>query len=130
MQTEVATARAHPNIAFIKYWGNHDEILRLPANGSISMNLRGLETITTVAFSDAQEHDDLIVNGESQSGAALDRVTRHLDQLRKLAKTNGKARVLSVNNFPTGAGVASSASAFAALTLAGASALGLQIEER
>jgi hypothetical protein len=44
------TAIAHPNIAFIKYWGNRDEALRLPANGSISMNLAGLETRTTVTI--------------------------------------------------------------------------------
>ena len=45
-----ATAQAHPNIAFIKYWGNRDDALRLPANGSISMNLDGLYTRTTVSF--------------------------------------------------------------------------------
>ncbi len=46
-----ATAQASPNIAFIKYWGNRDQTLRLPANGSISMNLGGLHTRTSVAFS-------------------------------------------------------------------------------
>ena len=45
-----ATAQAHPNIAFIKYWGNKDEALRVPANGSLSMNLDGLYTRTTVSF--------------------------------------------------------------------------------
>ncbi|MCC6498860.1 MAG: diphosphomevalonate decarboxylase, partial [Anaerolineales bacterium] len=45
-----ATAQAHPNIAFIKYWGNRDGALRIPMNGSISMNLDGLTTRTTVSF--------------------------------------------------------------------------------
>ena len=45
-----ATAQAHPNIAFIKYWGNRNDPLRLPANGSISMNLDGLFTRTRVDF--------------------------------------------------------------------------------
>ena len=45
-----ATAVANANIAFIKYWGNRDTRLRLPVNGSISMNLDGLVTRTRVAF--------------------------------------------------------------------------------
>ncbi|NOG49751.1 MAG: hypothetical protein HND48_10150 [Chloroflexi bacterium] len=49
-----AIARAHPNIAFIKYWGNADERLRIPSNGSLSMNLDGLHTETRVTwFNDA-----------------------------------------------------------------------------
>jgi hypothetical protein len=46
-----AAVLAHPNIAFINYWGNRDNALRLPFNGSISMNLDGLFTHTTVNFS-------------------------------------------------------------------------------
>ena len=41
-----ATALAHPNIAFIKYWGNQDNTLRLPSNASLSMNLGSLYTVT------------------------------------------------------------------------------------
>ena len=57
-----AKAAAHPNIAFIKYWGNQDHDLRIPANGSLSMNLEGLETQTTVSFDTALEQDQLIIN--------------------------------------------------------------------
>jgi diphosphomevalonate decarboxylase len=45
-----ATAIANPNPAFIKYWGNRNDTLRIPSNGSISMNLDGLYTRTTGSF--------------------------------------------------------------------------------
>lgn len=125
-----ATARSYSNIAFIKYWGNRDHALRLPANGSISMNLDGLETVTTVRFEPGAPHDRLTLNGEEQTGPALDRVSQHLDRLRALAGVAHRAHVTSRNNFPTGTGIASSASAFSALTVAAAAALGLNLDER
>jgi diphosphomevalonate decarboxylase len=130
MPTWCATAIACPNIAFIKYWGNRDDALRLPANGSISMNLAGLETITSIAFDPQLGNDEFIFDGVLQSGPALARVTTHLDRLRSKAGSILKARVESRNNFPLGAGIASSASGFAALTVAGAAALGLTLSER
>ena len=66
-----ATAQAHPNIAFIKYWGNRDDALRLPANGSISMNLDGLYTRTTVSFQRTLPFDELILNDHEVTGPAL-----------------------------------------------------------
>ena len=67
-----ATARAQANIAFIKYWGNRNEDLRLPENSSLSMNLDGLFTETTVIWDDAQKTDSLILNNQSQTGQALE----------------------------------------------------------
>jgi diphosphomevalonate decarboxylase len=125
-----ATAVAHPNIAFIKYWGNTNEALRLPASGSISMNLGGLTTRTTVEFSPDFAADSASVDAQAMSGAGLDRVARHLDYARKLAGVTQRATVTSASNFPAGAGIASSASAFAALSLAAAAALGLELSER
>jgi diphosphomevalonate decarboxylase len=127
MQT--VTALAHPNIAFIKYWGNRDEALRLPVNGSLSMNLDGLFTRTQVSFDPALTADTLLLNQTQQSGPPLQRVSRFLDHVRGLAGTHLFARVVSENNFPTGAGIASSAAAFAALSLAASSAAGLQYSE-
>jgi diphosphomevalonate decarboxylase len=126
-----ATAVSFPNIAFIKYWGNIDHDLNIPTNGSISMNLSGLETRTTVTFNPALKADKLILNGEKITGEGLDRVSRFLDRVRKMANLNGYAQVTSENNFPTGSGIASSASAFAALSLAAtaASELSLDTEE-
>jgi diphosphomevalonate decarboxylase len=130
MQTRRATACASPNIALIKYWGNQDDKLRLPSNPSLSMNLADLETVTTVTFDPEAAEDQVVIGGEVQSGAAKERVLLHLHRLRGMANLTAKARVESRNNFPAGAGIASSASAFAALTLAGAAAAGLSLSEQ
>ena len=68
MNLEPRSAVAHPNIAFIKYWGNIDSSLRLPANGSISMTLAALETKTTVEFSENLQSDHVIINGAEAKG--------------------------------------------------------------
>jgi len=124
-----STAQANPNIAFIKYWGNRDNILRLPANGSISMNLDGLSTRTTVSFQPSLPFDELIINGHEVIGKSLDRVSYILDIIRGMANIHDRAEVMTENNFPSGAGIASSASAFAALALAGSKAAGLDLSE-
>jgi diphosphomevalonate decarboxylase len=100
-----ATAQAHPNIAFIKYWGNRNHDLRLPINGSISMNLDGLVTRTTVTFSASLRTDNLLINSKPVSGKGLERVSRILDLVRESANINEKAEVTSENNFPAGAGM-------------------------
>lgn len=128
-QTFSATAVANSNIAFIKYWGNRDEALRLPVNPSLSMNLAGLETRTTVAFDPALPADEILIDGQPAAGPAASRVSRHLDLVRARASLTYRARVTSANNFPAGAGIASSASAFAALSLAAAAAAGLTLTE-
>lgn len=127
--THSATALAHPNIAFIKYWGNRDEALRLPMNGSISMNLDGLLTRTTVSFQPSLALDELIINGREMTGPGLERVSAILDEARAAAGIHYRAEVTSENNFPIGAGIASSAAAFAALALAATKAAGLEWSE-
>lgn len=129
MSSHTAFALAHPNIAFIKYWGNREDDLRLPANGSISMNLDGLETRTRVDFDDSLFADVLKINGENPGKSATERVSRMLDEVRQLAGMQLFARVESHNNFPLGAGIASSASGFAALALAASQAAGLELDE-
>ena len=62
-----ATATAHPNIALIKYWGNRDESLRLPANGSISMNLEGLETHTKVTWNERVVRGSIFIQPDSSN---------------------------------------------------------------
>ncbi len=124
------SALAHPNIAFIKYWGNRDQALRLPANGSISMNLGALETRTSVTLTEAASADRLVINDDEQSGASLARVSAFLDIIRQLSGQMAFAEVCSKNNFPSSAGVASSAAAFAALALAASRAYGLALSEK
>ena len=124
-----STAIAFPNIAFIKYWGNRDHDLRLPVNGSFSMNLDGLATKTQVIFREDLSEDKLILNENEEDGAGLVRVSKILDEVRGVAGISLKAEVISENNFPTGAGIASSAAAFAALALAASKAAGLDLDE-
>src|SRR3989338_1346254 len=124
-----ATATAPSNIAFIKYWGRKDEALRLPENGSLSMNLSALQTTTTVEFSPDYTEDYIEINGTRESNESS-RAVLHLDRVRALAKISDLAKVVTKNNFPTGTGLSSSASGFAALTVAAAKAAGLDLSEK
>lgn len=93
------------------------------------MNLDGLETRTLVTPDAQLTSDQFWLDGVEQSGPALSRVSQFLGRVRKLAKLRALAHVESSNNFPTGAGIASSASAFAALALAASTAFGLHLSE-
>lgn len=122
-----ATALAHPNVAVIKYWGKRDAALNLPAVGSLSLTLSGLLTRTIVRFETGLSADQLLLNGRPDA-RALPRVSHCLDSLRARAGVNSKAIVETSNDFPTGAGLASSASGYAALVKAAAAALNLEVE--
>jgi len=124
-----AAARARSNIALVKYWGKRDAALNLPAVGSISITLEALWSDTEIEFDTALESDTLLLDGERRVNQ-LDRVSRCLDILRERAGLQTRARVVSSNNFPTAAGLASSASGFAALVAAADAALGLQLSNR
>ena len=124
-----ATVRARANIALIKYWGKAHAALNVPAVGSVSMTLDALWTETAVEFDETLSGDSLVLNGGGRPDQ-LQRVTACLDLLRDRAGVATAARVISRNNFPTGAGLASSASGFAALAAAGARALELELSPR
>jgi diphosphomevalonate decarboxylase len=121
-----AVAQAHPNIALVKYWGKRDAALNLPAVGSLSITLDGLSTRTRVRFVPEPGADHVLLNGRTDAVAAQ-RVSACLDLLRAAAGVAWRAEVDSGNDFPTAAGLASSASGFAALVLAGSAALGLDL---
>ncbi len=125
-----ATANAGANIALIKYWGVRDSALNIPLNDSVSFTLDTTRTTTTVTFDPALPADELVIGGKPATPAATERASRHLDILRNMAGLTWRARIVSENTFPMGAGIASSASAFAALTVAAAAALGLSLDTR
>ncbi len=123
------TAVAPSNIAFIKYWGVIDDMLRLPANTNISMNLSNLLTTTTVEFNSSFKEDEILFNGKKEENVSS-RAIAQLNRIRKLANISEKAKVVTENNFPTSTGLSSSASGFAALSDAGAKAAGLNLSEK
>lgn len=120
-----AVAEANTNIALVKYWGKNDPSLNLPAVPSLSLTLAGLTTRTEVRLDPSLAADVLILNDKSVSGEPLRKVSRQLDRVARYLGLPGRpfAEVRSHNNFPTAAGLASSASAFAALTVAAYGAL-------
>ncbi|HVW28484.1 MAG TPA: diphosphomevalonate decarboxylase [Polyangiaceae bacterium] len=121
-----AAARAHANIALAKYWGKLDEGKNLPAVPSLSLTLDALVTTTTVEFDGSLAEDELSLDGRAARDKEKKRVTGLLDQVRAAARLEARARVTSTNSFPTAAGLASSASGFAALALAATRAAGLE----
>lgn len=124
-----ATAKAHTNIALIKYWGKRNESLILPTNNSLSVTLDGFYTTTNVSFDEGLTHDTFYLNDEVVEGEQYHRVTQFLDLVRQLAGKPIHAQVRSINAVPTAAGFASSASGFAALAAASSRAIGLDLSD-
>ena len=107
----MTTAIAHPNIALVKYWGKQNHILNYPASPSLSITLDNLITKTKVS---ASTETRLLLNGKRNEDL---KVAKFLDLFREKFELP-PVSVETDNNFPTGAGLASSASGFAALVTA------------
>ena len=118
-------AEACANIALAKYWGKSERGDNLTAVPSLSLTLDALRTRTEVRFDDEAKEDSLVLGNENVEGRPLLRVSELLDRFRHLSGENRRATVTSENNFPTAAGLASSASGFAALSVAAGMASGL-----
>ena len=118
-----ATAVAHANIALVKYWGKRDEALILPEAGSLSLALDKLVTTTTVELGVLR--DSFQLDGRDAAPGELLRARALLDA----AGIPQPARIESRNDFPTGAGLASSASGFAALAKAACAAASLSLDD-
>ena len=115
MTSNIGITRAHTNIALIKYWGKENKELFIPMNSSLSLTLEAFYTDTKVELTDALTEDEFYLNGAKQDEAATAKITRFLDLFRAETGDTRRARVESLNFVPTAAGLASSASAFAAL---------------
>jgi diphosphomevalonate decarboxylase len=106
-------AFAPANIALCKYWGKRDPELNLPVNSSLSVSLGTLGTHTVVKF--AKTADRIFLNSKPASKEFAARLSAYLD----LFRADGQFfEVRTKNNIPTAAGLASSASGFAALVKA------------
>lgn len=123
----VSVAVAHPNIALIKYWGKRDGEYNLPVTGSLSLTLDNLSTRTRVALDPDASDDRFFLNGEEDT-LRLPRVSETLERIRRHAGHHQHAVVRSQNDFPTAAGLASSASGFAALVTAACAAYGVRAD--
>ncbi|PPQ90625.1 hypothetical protein CVT25_006608 [Psilocybe cyanescens] len=125
-----ATASAPVNIAVIKYWGKRDTKLILPTNSSLSVTLDQdhLRSTTTARADASFEQDQLWLNGKVDEIKAGGRLATCIAEMKRLRKetveakdpnapklSSYKVHIASYNNFPTAAGLASSASGFAAL---------------
>jgi diphosphomevalonate decarboxylase len=130
-----ATVTAPANIAFIKYWGARDLERALPMNSSISMTLEHCVSQCTVETLDHGGEDEVWL-AEPDGGFGTPeadfshRVREHLDRIRQWAGRKEPVRVATRNSFPTAGGLASSASGFAALTLAAVNAFGKKASAR
>lgn len=123
-------ARAYGNIALIKYWGKRDEKNILPMNSSLSLTIKCFYTETEVVFDDSLNEDYFYLNDELQDKTTTKKISDFIDLFRKAARINMKATVRSTNYVPTAAGLASSASGFAALAAACNHATRLNLSHR
>jgi diphosphomevalonate decarboxylase len=123
------TIKASSDVALVKYWGKKDQSVRLPENGSVSMILQGLDTVTTVEWQPSLVKDEITIQG-TQDKTETQRVVAQLDRIRKQCNINLFAKVVSENTFPKGTGLSSSGSGFAALTYAATLAADLHLTEK
>lgn len=132
LSSNTAVVRANVNIALIKYWGKRNEDLILPYTSSLSLTLSDLWTTTSVSFDDNITEDCVTFDGKNLSldDSSFRRIVNMLDLVRKMAGISKKASVISTNHVPTAAGLASSASGFAALAAASSYAAGLELSSR
>ncbi|XP_075879276.1 diphosphomevalonate decarboxylase [Nelusetta ayraudi] len=139
----IVTCTAPVNIAVVKYWGKRNEELILPINSSLSVTLHQdqLKTTTTVATSRSFQEDRIWLNGKEEdiTHPRLQSCLREIRRLARKRRSDGdteldsiglshKVHICSVNNFPTAAGLASSAAGFACLVYTLAKVFGVEGE--
>lgn len=124
---KTVTAVAHTNIALIKYWGKQNPELIIPYTGNLSLTLDQFYTQTSVTFNASLDKDQITIDGQPVTGKSGQRVHNFLSIVRQESGIDLNAEVKSTNHVPTAAGLASSASAFAALAAAASKAAGMHL---
>ena len=122
--TGAVHARAHPSLALVKYWGKRPGGTNIPATSSLAVTLDALSTDTVCRPAD---EDSLEIDGRPQPPG---RIAPFFDRVRETVRCDTRFAVSSRNSFPTAAGLASSASGFAALALATVAAAGGDTADR
>lgn len=128
MKFNPVKARAHTNIALVKYWGKANEQIIIPQNSSLSLTLNKFYTDTVVKFQPKLKQDRMVINHHPITEST--KISSVMDIIRQLLGKNVYADIKSINHVPTSAGLASSASGLAALATAASKAAGLQLTRR
>ena len=128
MVSELTWAKAHTNIALVKYWGKRDKYLYLPNNSSISISLDGFYTQTGVGLDTSLTKDYFVLDGHEVKGKSYERVVGFMNRIRQLSGRSEAAYIESMNYVPINSGFASSASGFSALAASAAKAYGLPLD--
>ena len=123
-----ATAIAHPNFALIKYWGKSNAGGNIPAMSSLAITLDSMISETTVSFPDDLKQDTWILNEVEQP--SLGQIKPPCEHLKKISPIDQPCLIESKNNFPTAAGLASSASGIASLVSALDKILGTKLSKQ
>lgn len=122
-----AIARAHTNIALIKYWGKKNEALILPMNSSLSLTLDTFYTDTCVSVEKGLAEDEVKMDGICPDARTVAKIRRFMDLVREKSGNPEHARIRTENHVPVASGLASSASGFAALAAAASKAYQLDL---
>jgi diphosphomevalonate decarboxylase len=120
-------AYANANIALVKYWGKSNEELNIPIVPSLSMTLNNFGSTSSIK---KNYEDKLILNGQNKNDDSFIRLKKFLDYIRKTYRITDHFLIESSNNIPTKAGLASSSSAYASISLAINNLLSLNLDEK
>ena len=123
-----ASAVAHPIQGLIKYHGLQDERLRLPFHDSISVCTAPLTTHTTIEFGE-WDTSSAAIGEDPVTGREFERISDVVSPVLRLAGSDLRFKMMSVNDFSSNIGLGASSSGFAALALASCRALGLELSD-
>ena len=121
-------AIAHPNFALIKYWGKSDVSNNLPDMSSISITIDTLFSTAKVSFDSSLKKDLWVLNNIEQE--SLGQIKPTMNYLKSFKSVKDFCVIESTNNFPTAAGLASSASGVASIVIAINELFNLQLSEK